>query len=115
MNVNARGEIGMVSKQGELTNLIWRYISEYNARVKENMPDAYHHIKITKKDIAASVSYHGGGEHRISGEEPNNFSLFYVNYYDLPENASAMIAYLRKHGWESEWYSAGYIVAYKWR
>jgi hypothetical protein len=85
-------------------NDIWDYIKNLGA-------DKYGSgIDVRKKDIQESV-FDIDGELRISGEEANNFSSFFVNYYDFPRRASAMIEYLNTSGWSVDWYSPGYIVA----
>ena len=101
-----------MNRRKELIDIIWQYIKKYNQNMKKEASYAYSDLRVTKKEISESVFYREG-EHRISGEEGNKFSLFFVNYWDGMDSAIDMMDYLGKHGWDAEWYNPGYMVAYK--
>lgn len=101
-----------MNRRKELVDLIWQKVKVDNQKAKTVFPKAYSEIKVTKKEVDNSVFYREG-EHRISGERDNNFSLFYVNYYDNNDLAYDLMDYLRKHGWDSDWYSPAYIITSK--
>ena len=83
---------------------IWNHIKVIGA-------DSYGSgIDVRKKDIEQSV-FKIEGELRISGEQSNNFSAFYVNYYEMPRAAEGMMEYLNDHGWSVDWYCPGYLIA----
>lgn len=101
------------NRRRQLIDIIWKYIQKYNANIKKTDPELLKALKVTKKDIEDSVFYMEG-EHRISGEADNNFSLFFVNYYDGQKSWSNLMDHLSKHGWETDWYNPGYMVTYYW-
>ena len=94
-----------MNRRKELVDTIWQLVKSDNAK----MPPE---CKITKSEIEKSVFYREG-EHRISGETVTNFSLYYVNYYDLPDLADKLITHLHRRGWDADWYNPAYIVANK--
>lgn len=85
-----------------IREVIWAFIKDK----QKGYPNI---IKVRKKDIEESV-FECEGEYRITGEEANNFSGLYVDYYDGQEIALSMMEYLRSHGWDADWYNPAYIV-----
>ena len=86
---------------------IWCFIKERGAN-----KTGYDEIDVRLSDIKESV-FLLEKELRISGEVANNFSDFYVNYYDLSERWSALLTHLSKKGWLAEWFNPAYIIAYE--
>ena len=89
-----------------LVTSIWKFIKERGAN-KTGFPD----INIRLSDIKESV-FLLGKELRISGEQPNNFSEFYVDYY-VERRWQQLLTHLSKEGWLAEWFCPGYIIAYE--
>lgn len=94
-----------MNRRKELVDTIWQLVKSDNVKMPSD-------CKVKKAEIDKSVFYRDG-EHRISGETATNFSLYYVNYYDLPELADKLMTHLHKRGWDSDWYNPAYIVANK--
>lgn len=90
-----------------LVESIWEFIKERGAN-KTGFPD----IDIRLSDIKESV-FLLEKELRISGEQANNFSEYYVNYYDFTERWQQLLTHLSKKGWLAEWFNPGYIIAYE--
>lgn len=86
---------------------IWSFIKERGAN-----KTGYDEIDVRLSDIKESV-FLLEKELRISGEVANNFSDFYVNYYDSTERWQQLLTHLSKKGWLAEWFCPGYIVAYE--
>ena len=85
---------------------IWEFIKEKGA---DKIGSG---IDVRLQDIEDSV-FLIEGELRISGEVANNFSGFYVNYYEFTERWSDLVNHLSKKGWMAEWYNPAYIIAYE--
>ena len=85
---------------------IWSFIKERGAN-KTGYPD----IDIRLSDIKESV-FLLEDELRISGEQPNNFSEFYVDYY-VERRWQELLTHLSEKGWMAEWFNPGYIIAYE--
>lgn len=52
----------------------------------------------------------------VGGENGNNFSLFFVNYYENFNMSLVMVEFVKKQSrgkWELEWYNPAYMVAFK--
>ena len=86
----------------ELIETIWAFIQKEEETIPEDM-------KTPKKDIEEAV-FEIDGELKISGETGNNFSDFYVNYWDSGEITGELLHYLAGKGFEADWHSPGYMV-----
>lgn len=89
--------------KGKIVDIIWDYMK---ARGADTFGSG---VNIRKEDINNSI-FEIDGEMRISGEEDNNFSMLYVNYYEFPKGAERMMDYLESCGVAVDWYNPGYIV-----
>ena len=88
--------------RAELIETICAFVQKEEEAIPEDM-------KTPKKDIEEAVS-EIDGELRISGETGNNFSDFYVNYWDGWGMAGGLLHYLAGKGFETDWYNPGYMV-----
>lgn len=86
----------------EVIETIWAFVQKEEETIPEDM-------KTPKKDIEEAV-FVVDNELRISGETGNNFSDFYVNYYDGGEIAGELLHYLAGKGFEADRHSPEYMV-----
>ena len=96
-----------------IRTLAWAFAQEWNEKADDFWGDDTHFansMKIKRQDITDSI-FIIDGEIRISGEESNHFSLFFVNYWDDKDCGGKITDYLQKNGCWAEWYCPGYMTA----